>query len=204
MTQNRPYIIGLTGGIASGKSTISQALKQRGAVVIDADGISRSLTVQGAEALSLIRGSFGTSVFDGEQLSRKRLGELVFADKEKLRTLNSIMHPLIYQGMQEKIQQHAQEKALILEVPLLFETGWDSLCDEVWCTFAPFRIQVRRLMRRDKYGLAQAIRRVRSQMPGREKCRRADWCIHTTGTQKQSAQKALTLWRQALRRASNA
>ena len=204
MTQSRPHIIGLTGGIASGKSIISRALKGQGAVVIDADEISRSLTAGEGQALFEIRKSFGDAVFDGDTLSRKRLGDLVFRDKEKLNELNSILHPLIAQRVDELIQQHAEEKALILDVPLLFETGWDSLCDEVWCTYVPFRTQVRRLMGRDEHSLVHAIRRIRSQMPSREKCRRSDSCIHTGGTREQSAKKALALWREALRRASDA
>ena len=204
MTQNRPYIIGLTGGIASGKSNLSRALKKEGAVVIDADEISRSLTADGGKALGRIRKKFGDTVFDGETLNRKRFGDKVFADKNLLEQLNDILHPLIYEEVEREIALHQKEKALVLEVPLLHEAGWDNLCDEVWCAYSPFYRQALRLMRRDQMSVFQAIRRIRSQMPGREKCRLSDHCIYTTGTREQSAQKAVKLWHDTLRRMNNA
>ena len=202
MIQNRPYIIGLTGSIASGKTNITRALMKQGAQVIDADEISRALTADGGKALAPIRESFGDVIFEGTSLNRKHLGEIVFADPVLRGKLNNIIHPLIYTEIEEQIQQHRQETALIIDVPLLFEAGWHSLCDEVWCTYAPVRTQVHRLRRRDGLSLHQAIRRIKSQMPGLEQCRRSDHCIVTTGTRKRSAEKALALWRDALRRAN--
>ncbi|NLC32865.1 MAG: dephospho-CoA kinase [Clostridiales bacterium] len=202
MIQNSPYIIGLTGGIASGKTNISRALRQRGAVVIDTDEISRALTADGGKALGAIRDMFGDAVFDGDSLSRQRLAAMVFGHQKLLQQLNGIMHPLIGCEVKELIQQHQGETALLVEVPLLFEVGWNQSCDEVWCVYAPARVQVHRLRKRDKLPLSQAIRRINSQMSGRERCRRSDYCIDTTGTREQSAAKALILWRSALRRAA--
>lgn len=200
MKPNRPYIIGLTGGIASGKTNIARALAREGAFVIDADEISHSLTRAKGAALSRLRERFGEGIFDGELLNRKRLGDLVFADKSSLEALNAILHPMIREELEKQIRARADLPAMVIDVPLLFEVGWDSLCDEVWCAWAPFFEQVRRLMKRDKHSLLQAVRRVRAQLPGREKCSRANHVIDTRGTKENSAKEAVRLWREALRR----
>ena len=200
MTQNKPYIIGLTGGIASGKSTLSRALLDMGAHVIDADKISHELTIVDGAALPAIRAAFGDQVFTDEALNRRALGDLVFGDAGQLDRLNGIMRPLIQAEMLRQIDDLSDQPALILDVPLLYEAGWDTLCDEVWCAFVPRWQQLRRLMRRDGLSLRQALQRVNSQMPGREKARRADHVINTSGTKAQSAAIARKLWTNALRR----
>lgn len=201
MKRNRPYIIGLTGGIASGKSNIARALVNEGAYVIDTDMISRSLTREKGAALPRLRERFGDGIFDGELLNRKRFGDRVFSDRESLEALNAILHPMIKDEVERQIKDRAESPALVIDVPLLFEVGWDSMCDEVWCAWAPFYEQVRRLMKRDKHSLLQAVRRVRAQLPGREKCKRADHVIDTRGTKENSAKEAARLWHDALRRA---
>jgi dephospho-CoA kinase len=200
MTQNRPYIIGLTGGIASGKSTLSRALLDMGAHVIDADKISHELTIVDGVALPAIREAFGDRVFTEEALDRRALGDMVFADAAALDRLNGIMRPLIQAEMLRQIDSLSDQPALILDVPLLYEAGLDKLCDEVWCAWVPRWQQLRRLMRRDGLSLRQALQRVNSQMPGREKARRANHVINTSGTKAQSAAIARKLWLSALRR----
>ena len=148
MKRSRPYIIGLTGGIASGKSNIARALVREGAYVIDTDKISHSLTQAGGAALPLLRARFGDGMFDGEQLNRKRFGDRVFADKESLQALNAILHPMIRAEVERRIEENKDLPALVIDVPLLYEVGWDSMCDEVWCAYAPVYEQIRRLMRR--------------------------------------------------------
>lgn len=201
MKRSKPYIIGLTGGIASGKSNIAKALVREGAYVIDTDKISHSLTQQGGGALPKLRERFGDDVFDGEVLNRKRFGDRVFADKDSLEALNAILHPMILGEVERRIEANAHLPALVIDVPLLYEVGWDKMCDEVWCAWAPACEQIRRLMRRDEHSLLQAVRRVRSQLPAREKCRRADFSIDTRGTKENSANQAISLWQDALRRA---
>lgn len=201
MKRNKPYIIGLTGGIASGKSNIAKALVREGAYVIDADRISRALTQPGGAALPLLRERFGDGIFDGGALNRKRFGDQVFADKERLKALNAILHPMILAEIRRKIDAHRELAALVMDVPLLYEVGWDSMCDEVWCAYAPFFEQVFRLMRRDEHSFLQALRRVRAQLPLCKKCRRADHYIDTRGTKENSARQAIMLWQDALRRA---
>lgn len=199
MTQNKPYLIGLTGGIACGKSHLSNALMSAGAVVIDADAISHALTGEGGAALPAIRAAFGEGVFEGEALNRQALAARVFFDAEALKKLNAITHPLIFAEMARQISRHAHQPALVLDVPLLYETGLDARCQEVWCVYAPREEQVRRLVRR---GLSEeeARQRIDSQMSGDEKARRSDQVILTTGTKEESASRAIALWRDVLRR----
>ncbi|MGI6689065.1 MAG: dephospho-CoA kinase [Christensenellales bacterium] len=199
MTQNKPYLIGLTGGIACGKSHLSTALMSVGAVVIDADAVSHALTGKGGAALPAIRAAFGDGVFEGEALSRQALANLVFFDENALKKLNAITHPLIIAEMERQISRHADQPALVLDVPLLFETGLDARCQEVWCVYAPREEQIRRLVRR---GMSEeeAHKRIDSQMSGDEKARRSDQVILTTGTKEESASRVIALWEDVLRR----
>ena len=201
MIRSKPYMIGLTGGIASGKSSLSAALRQAGAVVIDADKISHELTMVDGAALPAIREAFGEGMFRHGALDRAALGNLVFSDKAQLDRLNTLMYPLILSEMERQIDSSADQAVVILDVPLLYEAGWDSMCDEVWCAWAPRWMQVRRLIKRNGLTLREALNRIKSQMPAREKARRATHMIMTTGTRQESARKALILWRDALRRA---
>ena len=204
MKPSRPYTIGLTGGIASGKSTLARVLREAGAPVIDADKISHALTAPGGAALAGIRAAFGDDMFDGDRLNRDKLGALVFADKAALEQLNAITHSLIEQEMLRQVQALGPVPAVVLDVPLLFEAGWHTHCDEVWCACVPVWTQVLRIIRRDQLPLHRAWRRVRSQMPNRKRRKLSDHIIFTGGTKEQSAAQALRLWRKALRRAHNA
>ena len=187
------YVIGLTGGIACGKTNLSDALRKEGAPVIDADEISRSLTAPGGDALPLIRKAFGDQVFDGDLLNRKRLGALVFSDPQALKTLNDITHPLIFQKMKEQMDKYPG--AVVLDVPLLFETGLDTWCNEIWCAYLPQKEQIKRLMARDGISRAAALQRIHSQMPTLQKARKADHVIRTLGSREESAALVLALWR---------
>ncbi|MBR6524742.1 MAG: dephospho-CoA kinase [Clostridia bacterium] len=183
------YVVGLTGGIATGKTNITDALKNAGACVVDADEISRSLTADDGKALPLIRSAFGNQVFSGESLNRKALGQLIFSDTEKRKTLNAIMHPLILQETWETVNQ--QNGIVFVSAPLLYELGMETKCQEVWCTFIPHEEQVKRLMQRDSISAADAEKKIASQMPAQEKMRRADLVINTLGTKEESASAAL-------------
>lgn len=179
---NKPYVIGLTGGIGSGKTAATDFLSERGAAIVDADVESRALTAQGGEALPRIREAFGEGVFDENGLlNRRALGALVFADREKRLTLEGIMHPMIQNRMIRKIRTLGAEGVpfIILSVPLLFETGMDALCDETWCLALPAEEQLKRVMARDGMTREEAAARIASQMPLEEKCRRASLTIRT-------------------------
>lgn len=188
------YVIGLTGGIACGKTNLSNALREHGVHVIDADEISRRLTGAGGEALPAIREAFGDGVFDGERLDRKALAREVFGDAKKRERLNSILHPLIFAQMRREMAE--ADGPVVLDVPLLFETGLDAWCDEIWCAYVPQKEQIRRLRKREGITGREALARIRAQMPTREKARRAHCVIRTDGSKEQSASLVLSLWRQ--------
>lgn len=194
------YVIGLTGGIACGKSNLSRALKENGVPVIDADEISRNVTAKGGPALPAIRETFGDGVFDGDELNRRALSDVVFSDPEAREKLNAIIHPMVLSEIHR--QMDATDGPVVMDVPLLYEVGMDSWCDEIWCAYAPQKEQVRRVRKRGKITYAEALRRIHSQMPVMEKRRRADHMIRTTGTKEESGRAALSLWQDAVKRAS--
>ena len=193
------YVIGLTGGIACGKTNLTRALQRAGAPVIDADEISRGLTAPGGPALPAIRETWGDRVFDGKELNRRALSDIVFKQPEERDKLNRLLHPLIFAEMRR--QMDAQEGPVALDVPLLFETGLDAWCDEIWCAYVPQKEQVRRLVKREGVSQREALRRVRAQMSTREKAKKSHHVIRTDGTKEQSAQIVLSLWQEAQRRA---
>ncbi|NLW20323.1 MAG: dephospho-CoA kinase [Clostridiales bacterium] len=199
MTPNKPRLIGLTGGIACGKSSLTKALRAHGAVVIDADAIAHELTAPGSQALPRLQERFGADIVEEGQLNRQRLGELVFSDAAALRDLNTILHPLIFERMDRQISEHGDQRALVADVPLLYETGYDRQCDEVWCAWAPRTAQLERLLER---GLTedQAWQRINSQMDAMDKARRADRVIITTGSLKDNARAVQRLWDEMIRR----
>lgn len=192
------YIIGLTGGIACGKTNLTDALIGIGAPVVDADVVSRSLTAKGGAALPLIRNAFGDRVFDGSELNRTALSALVFSDPEKRSALNQITHPLILSECSRLLAQIPGPA--IYSVPLLFECGLETECHEVWCAYIPQKEQIRRLCRRDGITRKQALEKIHSQMPTLEKARRSHQIIRTDGTPEDSAAKVIALWRETLQR----
>lgn len=199
MKPNKPYVLGLTGGIACGKSYVARLLRQRGIPVLDADAISRSLTAPGGQALPAVRAAFGDQVFDGDALNRRALGEIVFADAAARKQLEDILHPLIIARMQQETLS-AGTALVAWDVPLLYETGMDAQCDEVWCVSIPAGMQVRRVMRRDHLSRQQALRRMASQMPLDEKRRRADHVIDTSGNFRSTNRRVRGLLRSMQRR----
>ena len=181
MSANRNiYIVGLTGGIASGKSEAAKYLESLGAHCIDADAISHFLTGADGPLLTDIRQVFGDEVFheDGT-LDRAALAEIVFNDDDKRRALDGITHPSIQKAMLDEVEaaEKAGEKLVFLNVPLLFETGMDTLCDETWLINTDPDLQLSRLMERDGFDEDQAQSRVRSQMSAEDKQQRADLVI---------------------------
>ncbi len=177
-------IIGLTGGIACGKSTISQTLQKLGAVIVDGDVLSRQLTAPGGAALPHIRRRFGDGVFapDGT-LNRSALGQIVFGDDDARHALDDIMQPLLLTMIHEAIADTRVSGAsvCVLDMPLLYEQGLDRLCDTVWCACLPHETQLQRLIARDGFTREEAESRIASQMPTTEKAARAQVVIDTSG-----------------------
>ena len=199
MKPSKPYVLGLTGGIACGKSHVSRELRALGVPVMDADAISHGLTAPGGAALPAIREAFGDDIFDGETLNRKALGALVFSDDEKRKQLEGILHPLILQTM---LQETAASSAPIVawDVPLLFETGLDQQCDEVWCVYITLGEQLKRVMRRDHLSQQAAQARIDSQMSMEEKKNRAAHRISTMGARADTRRHVRGLLRDLQRR----
>ncbi len=166
-------VIGLTGGIASGKSTVSKYLKELGAIVIDADIVARKIVEKGQPALEEIVCYFGKEVLniDGT-LNRKYLGDIVFSDLEKLNALNKITHSRIIEKIKEKIQKYKYSnnlEALFIDAALLIEMKMYVLTSEVWLVTVDKETQLKRLMIRDKLTLEEANQRIGSQMSFEEK-----------------------------------
>ena len=177
--------IGLTGSIACGKSNVSAALRELGAAVVDGDLLSRELTAPGGKALPAIRQAFGGGVFHGDgTLNRRALGDMVFASGEDRTRLDSLMQPLLRSLILRRMEEARAggAKICVLDMPLLYEAGLDTLCDTVWCVHLPRDEQIRRLMARDGLTLQQAEARLRSQLSSDEKAARARVVIDTSGS----------------------
>ncbi|MFT8949028.1 MAG: dephospho-CoA kinase [Liquorilactobacillus hordei] len=174
------YILGLTGGIASGKSTVSHFLKKHGARIIDGDLVAREVVQKKSVGLKQIVSIFGEDYLTNSgELNRKKLGNLVFNNKEMLNQLTAITSPLIHKRIEELIDEAKVTKCrlLVLDIPLLFEGNYEKYCDSVMCVCVPQELQVKRLMSRDGYDKTQARQRVLSQMSNEERCALADVLI---------------------------
>ena len=203
MRANSPYVVGLTGGVSTGKSTILAILKELGAVVMSADEASHRLTAPGGEALPVIRETFGDAVFrpDGTP-DRRALGDIVFRDPACRRALEAIIHPAVQRSMLFKIEKAAEdgERVVFMEVPLLYETGMDALCGEVWVAYLDAESQTMRLMNRDRLTREQAEARIQSQMPLEKKAERANVVIKTDKPVPEVQKEVAHLYKDLLKR----
>lgn len=160
-------IIGLTGGIGSGKSTVSDILKEQGIPVVDGDRIAREVVEPHRPAYDEIVRVFGTEVLQQDgTLNRKHIGEIVFSDPEKLSVLNSITHKEIYRVILERLEslKETGTTLVFLDVALLFETGFDQLTDRVWVVDAPDAVRVERIQKRDGLREEEILKRIQCQM----------------------------------------
>ena len=160
-------IIGLTGGIGSGKSTVSDILKEQGIPVVDGDRIAREVVEPHRPAYDEVVRVFGTEVLQQDgTLNRKHIGEIVFSDPEKLSMLNSITHKEIYRVILERLEslKETGTTLVFLDVALLFETGFDQLTDRVWEVDAPDAVRVERIQKRDGLREEEILKRIQSQM----------------------------------------
>ena len=204
MLANKPYVIGLTGGIGCGKSEAAHYLESLGAAHLDADEVSRALTAEGGEALEEIRRVFGDEYFlpDGA-LDRPALGKLVFGSEPARRALEGIIHPLVQRNMLRGMDEatEAGARVVILDVPLLFETGMDALCDETWALYVSRDKQVARIVARDGLTPEDAEARIESQMPVEQRNARATHAIDTDRPIERTRAELEQLYRAAVKRA---
>ena len=189
-------VIGLTGGIASGKSTVAAMLRDLGATVIDADEASRAVVEPGTPGLRAIVEAFGREILDGDRLDRWKLGAIVFEDEAARRRLEAITHPLVRAWMAER-QREAEERGeerVVLDIPLLYESGLDRGLKAVIVVYAPAEVEMERLMARNGFGREEAGRRVAAQMPIEEKKARATYVIDNSGTREQTLEQVREVW----------
>jgi len=201
---SKPYVIGLTGSIGSGKTEAAKYLESLGAARFDADEVSHAVTAPGGAALPAIREQFGDEVFkpDGT-LDRSALGEIVFHSTPHRRALEGIIHPLVQRTLLERMDAAARSGAriVILDVPLLFECGMDALCDETWVLYVEREMQISRIVARDGLTREAAIARIDAMMPAEQRNARATHAINTAQPVEKTRQVLAQLYRQAERRA---
>ena len=177
-------LVGLTGGIATGKSTVAKMFKQCGAVVIDADELARDVVKPGKPAWREIVSTFGKTVLNSDRtINRRALGAIIFNDRSKLRRLERIIHPRVEREQARLTRQAARNdpKAVVIyDVPLLFEAGVDKRVDKIIVVTADRKTQIARLKKRNSLSRAEAIRRIRSQMPLAKKIQRANHVLQGT------------------------
>jgi dephospho-CoA kinase len=193
-------IIGLTGSIASGKSTISAMLKDKGYPIIDADLVARLVVEPGTSNLQEIEREFGSSVINKDgTLNREALGKLIFNDPAKRKQLNDLMHPAIRSEMFRQRDEllKSGQKTLVMDIPLLFESRLQHFVDKILVVSVTEEMQLQRLMNRNSLSKEEATVRIQSQLPISEKEKGADAVIYNNGTIEQSMEQLeqiLTEW----------
>jgi dephospho-CoA kinase len=195
-------IIGLTGGIATGKSIVSSVFREMGAIILDADVIARLVVLPNQPAWQDIVDYFGPEVVNEDHsLDRAKIGQIVYNNPDYLKELNRITHPRImqyYKDEMRRIKLEQPDAIVILEVPLLYETNMDKLCQQVVVVYVDRETQIKRLMKRDNISYADAVKRVDAQMPMDEKVRRADFVIDNRGSMEETKEKATKYYNEIL------
>jgi dephospho-CoA kinase len=205
-------VIGLTGGIASGKSTVSYMLRELGAEVIDADLVAKEVIEPGTDAWRELVSEFGPLILNRDRsINRRRLGRLVFGDPNRVKRLNALTHPRIVSRIAGRIaaaraaaaaaapRGPGETRVLVVDAPLLIEAGMTALVDQVWVVVVDSDTQVKRLMARDHFTFQEALNRLSAQMPPEEKARLADVVIDNRGPVERTRAQVLDLWRGLVR-----
>ena len=196
-------VIGLTGGILSGKSTISQLLRQHGAVIIDADKIGHDLYLPDTEAWKEVVSAFGDSILGtNNEIDRSKLSSIVFNDYQALKKLEEIMHPKMYKTIKEKILELQDNgvEIIVLEAAVLLEANWNSLVDTIWVTVAPENVIIQRLKNRVGLTEEQAKKRIGAQMSIEQRLQHADVVINTDCSIEEIEVTVEKLWRGLLKK----
>lgn len=189
-------VIGLTGGIATGKSTASRTLKKLGATIWDADQVSREVVRPGRAGFVALKKEFGDDIFNSDGLLNRRvLAERVFGKPEEVLRLNKTLHPVILMNLVDCLKKWREEKVpiVIVDAPLLFESGADVACDEIWVLSCGEDEQLRRVMERDRLTAAEAVQRIEAQMSDAERRSKATRIIDTSGPE-EATQRAVTAY----------
>ena len=198
--------IGLTGGIASGKSLVAELFRRLGAAVIDSDSIAREVVEPGATGWQSVVAKFGQDILSPDStIDRAKLGRIIFSDRERRNTLNAILHPLIINTVRERVAalgRQYPEALVVTDIPLLIECGLQHEFDAVIVVWSPVELQRKRLMERDGLSAAEAQQRIDAQMALNEKQAHATYVIKNDGSEKQTEEQVkkifLTIKQQAI------
>ena len=199
--------VGLTGGIASGKSTVSEAFARLGAKVLDADEVAREVVLPGKPAWTKLRHTFGSEFFhpDG-RLNRSKLRRLVFADPEQRSRLNAIVHPEVMREIDfrfEQLTSSAEHAVVLVDVPLLLEVEAADRFDRVVVVYVNETVQLDRLMERDGLSAEEASQALSTQIPLRDKVKQADFVIDNSGTLEETQAQVQKVWEELNKLARN-
>jgi len=193
-------IVGLTGGVASGKTAVSEVLKEEGADIIDADQIARELVQPHGPAWNKLVRTFGEEILQGDgSIDRKKLADRVFVDPNQRKLLNQILHPLITEEMDRRTREIGQknpEAIVVIDAPLLIEVGYHRRADKVMVVVSTQAEQIERLKVRDGINSEEALRILSSQMPVEEKVKLADFVIRNEGSLAEVRERAKEVFRE--------
>ena len=177
--------IGITGSIACGKSTVSNYLREKGYTIIDADKLGH-IALTSDEVKEKLKNSFGYIILENNEISREKLGKLVFGNDENLKILNSIVHPYIRKIILQLQENHRDERFVFLDIALLFEAGFEDLVEKIIVVHVDEKIQLARLMSRNALSKEQAMFRIESQMSSNDKSKLGDYVINNSNTKEET------------------
>lgn len=195
-------IIGLTGGIGSGKTSVASKLRALGAPVFDADEAAKNAVLPGTDGFHQVVETFGSQIVDEEgKLDRAALAEIVFNDKMSLKRLEAIIHGFVWQEAHQFLNecQQAGERAAILDIPLLIECGWHSKVDEVWLVALPVEKQIMRTMERSGMTAEAVQARIAAQMSLEEKKKYATLIIDNSGSWEETEKQVIAAWEKVVK-----
>ena len=200
-----PFVVGLTGGVGSGKSTAASCLKKHGAVVVDADEISRTLSKSGSPVIAEISEAFGAQILHADgSLNRSALAALVFGDLEALEKLNAIMHPKIRREAIRQIEGCTTDEIVVYDMPLLIETDSVKLCDVVVVVDLDPKKQIERLVKNRGMSHEEAEARIRNQATREQRNLVATWVLDNSKTTRELEQECASVWLGIVERAIKA
>lgn len=191
-------VIGLTGGIASGKSTVARMMEKLGAVIIDADKISHKVLKKGQPGYLPVIKKFGNGIISKNgEIDREELGNIVFEDPAQKKRLEQILHPLIITEIKNKIKEYeTEDRIVVVDAPLLFETNLENLFDKILVVYCDKNTQLKRLIKRNNIDLKKAKNMINSQISLKKKKKLADIVIDNRGTKEKLRQQVLLSWRE--------
>tara|TARA_B100001142_G_C14183649_1_gene597186 strand:+ start:408 stop:1013 length:606 start_codon:yes stop_codon:yes gene_type:complete len=191
------FVIGLIGGIGSGKSSVSAILHSLGVEIIDADKVGHEAYTPNSEGWKKVISVFGQDIVGPEnEIDRKKLGGIVFSDPSEMEKLNKLMHPIIHNLVEEKIKLLSNQgvKVVVLEAAILIEANWQDLTDEIWLAKSNQEVVIERVQLRNNFTREEIIKRIQSQMSNDEREKHSDIVIDNNGTIEQLEEKVKTLW----------